>query len=204
MGVGDWLLGYTDPTPIEGVCWNALVKGYMGSYNLLRPVVSMVFGFFGVLSYAPCMWGMGQIFKETKTKRMESIFMIVGMGGWALLHYLYSAMIYLFAFLCRYRDGSTAILTLNSLYDAVMPGMSLWLLLMLLPFLLHFFDIARGSSLLPRKMLIFHPLVWWAILYTLPAAICNTAFTNGLKTFAMNGSMLIWLTALLIYGKDKR
>ena len=205
LWIGDWLLGYVEPTPIPEADRSALVRGYYTSdYSLLRPVIAMPLGFFGVLCYAPCMWGMGQIFKDEKIRRIQSALMIAGMGGWALLHYIYSAMIYLFVLLCRIVDINTAISVMNSMYKAVMPGMSLWLVLMLIPFLLHFFDIARGKSCLPKKMLFFHTLVWWAIIYFGTLVPPQTAFVNGLKTFAMNGSMLVWLFAVLIYNKTHR
>lgn len=199
LGTGDWLLGLTDPAPVDGAAWNALVTGYTRNYSLLRPVIAMPLGFFGVLSYAPCMWEMGQIFKDEKTRRIQSIFMIAGMGGWALLHYLYSAVIFVFAYSCRNIGQSEALNITNALYKAVMPGMSLWLVFMLIPFLLHFADIARGKAFLPKKMLAFHTLVWWAGVYSVTSVLPKTAFTNGLNTFAMNGAMLVWLAAVLIY-----
>ena len=199
LGTGDWLLGFTDPAPVDGAAWNALVTGYTRNYSLLRPVIAMPLGFFGVLSYAPCMWEMGQIFKDEKTRRIQSIFMIAGMGGWALLHYLYSAVIFVFAYSCRKIGQNEALNITNALYKAVMPGMSLWLVFMLIPFLLHFADIARGKAFLPKKMLAFHTLVWWAGIYSVTSVLPKTAFTNGLNTFAMNGAMLVWLAAVLIY-----
>ncbi len=199
LGTGDWLLGLTDPAPVDGAAWNALVTGYTRNYSLLRPVIAMPLGFFGVLSYAPCMWEMGQIFKDEKTRRIQSIFMIAGMGGWALLHYLYSAVIFVFAYSCRNIGQSEALNITNALYKAVMPGMSLWLVFMLIPFLLHFADIAKGKAFLPKKMLAFHTLVWWAGVYSVTSVLPKTAFTNGLNTFAMNGAMLVWLAAVLIY-----
>ncbi len=199
LGIGDWLLGFTDPTPIDGAAWNALTAGYTKDYDLLRPIIAMPLGFFGVLSYAPCMWEMGQIFKDEKTRKTQSIFMIAGMGGWALLHYLYSAVIFVFAWMCKNIGQSEALNTANALYKAVLPGMSLWLVFMLMPFVIHFADMARGKSRLPKKMLVFHTLVWWALIYFGTSALPKTAFTNGLNTFAMNGSMLVWLTAVLIY-----
>ena len=200
LGIGDWLLGFTDPSHIDGAVWNALVSGYTKNYSLLRPVIAMPLGFFGVLSYAPCIWEMGQIFKDKKTRKIQSIFMTASMGGWALLHYLYSAAVFVFAYSCRYIGQSEAVNITNALYGAVMPGMSLWLVFMLIPFILHFVDIARGKSYLPKKMLAFHTLVWWAVIYFGSSVLPKTAFTNGLKTFAMNGAMLVWLAAVLIYG----
>ena len=203
LGIGDWLLGYVDPAPINGVAWNALLAGYK-DYDVFRPVVAMPLGFFGVLSYAPCMWGMGQIFNDKKICRMQSILMIAGMGGWALLHYLYSAAIFVFAWMYQNIGLDEAIRTSNALYRAIMPGMSLWLIFMLVPFVFHFIDIVKGRSYLPKKILFFHTLVWWVLIYFGVSVLPQTAFLNGLRTFAMNGSMMIWLIAVLIYNNKNK
>ena len=174
-------------------------RGYADGYNTMRPVIAMPLGFFGVLCYAPCMWGLGQIFKNEKLRKLQSIMMIAGMGGWALLHYLYAAAVFVFAWMCQNIGQQAAIDTSNALYKAVMPGMSLWLVFMLFPFWIHFEDMIKGRSLLPRKMVFFHPLLWWALIYFGAFFLPPTAFANGLQTFAMNGAMLVWLAAMLIY-----
>ena len=204
LGIGDWLLGCVEPTAVNGTEWSALVGGYADGYNTLRPVIAMPLGFFGVLLYAPCMWGMGQIFKSENTRKLQSIMMIAGMGGWALLHYLYAAAVFVFAWMSQNISYQAAIDTSNALYKAVMPGMSLWLVFMLFPFWIHFEDMIKGRSYLPRRMVCFHPLVWWALIYFGTILMPHTAFTNGLQTFAMNGAMLVWLFSVLIYKQFKQ
>ena len=200
MGAGDWLLGLTEPSPVNGVLWDVLVMGYTTGYSMYRPTAAMLLGFFGVLFYAPCMWGMCGVFKNEKTRRRERIFMMTSMLGWALLHYIYSAAVFNFAYLYNAAGHEAAVNASNALYKAVLPGMVPWLTLMLLPFLLHFYDTAAGNSILPKRLLLFHPLIWWALFYFGTYIPAQTAFTNGLRTFAMNGSMLIWLIAVWIYS----
>ena len=61
-----------------------------------------------ILFYLPCMWQMGSIFMDEKTRRKNGWLMVAGLFGWLVIHYFYSILSFLFAWMAANTDAALA------------------------------------------------------------------------------------------------
>lgn len=204
MGAGDWLLGYVDPTPVAGAPWDWLKTGYTEGFALWRPMVAMALGGLAILFYLPAMWSMSKIFREETCRRKNGWMMVAGLFGWPMIHNFFGAVSCLYAWACARSGVTFAGEAVAALREAMAPGVMLWYVVMVVPFLVHIVDILRGKSYYSRKIALAHPLVWYLVICLISALLPASLFANGLYTFSMNGAMLVWFLTGLFWVRRAR
>ncbi len=97
FGIGDWLLGYVDPAPIEGNAFYFIRTGHGAGYNTGKAAVSLALAVAGICFLHPGFSHISDIAKEEKTKCSIGYAMEICSVGWLALHILVSINVAVFA-----------------------------------------------------------------------------------------------------------
>lgn len=197
FGVGDWLLGYVDPAPIEGNVFYFIREGHGAGYEPLKAVVSLVLAMMGICFLYPGFTHISDIAKNEKSKRGLEYTFVLCSFGWLALHILVSVNVIVFSEAEKSGGRELAVTLSGSLSNAGMSAMILIYLFVGASFVLLFVDILRQKTCLKRSAAVFSPLIPMGVISAAALILPQSPFSYGLYTFCMNGGMLVWFGYLL-------
>lgn len=203
FGIGDWLLGYVDPTPIEGDLFYFIRAGHGADYPVIKVIITMVLAMAGMLFYFPALIHISDVAADKKTaSHLRYTFGLCAVG-WLVIHLLVSMNVMVYSWMMGNAGVELANGISNLLGNAMLPCLYISYIFVGIPFILLITDIFRGKTRLKRWEVVFTPLIWMVIVNVAANIMPATAFSYGLYTFCMNGGMLVWFLYLLA-DKDCR
>lgn len=192
FGIGDWLLGYVDPAPIEGNIFYFIRTGHGEGYNLSKAAFALVLAMAGMCFLYP-----GFVHISDKTKRSLGYAFGLCSIGWLALHILVSVNVLVFAQADKSGGRELAVTLSDSLSSAGMAVLFCIFLLIVFPLVVLFIDILCRKTCLKRTAVCFSPIVPMAVISIAAQFLPQSPFSYGLYTFCMNGGMLVWFGYLL-------
>ena len=197
FGIGDWLLGYVDPAPIEGNAFYFIRAGHGAGYNLSKAAFALALAMAGMCFLYPGFVHIADIVKDEKTKcSLEYAFGLCSIG-WLALHILVSVNVLVFAHAEKNGGRELAVALSGSLGSAGMAALFCIFFLVAVSFVMLFIDILRQKTCLKRSAVLFSPIVPMMVIFIAAQLLPQSPFSYGLYTFCMNGGMLVWFVYLL-------
>lgn len=200
FGIGDWLLGYVNPAPVEGNVFYFIRAGHGADYNTLKVGITLVLAVFGIFFLFSGFMHIMDIAKDERTKRLLGYAFGLCSIGWIMLHLLVSFNVLVFseaeknggrvlAVVLSGRLGSTGIAVEKcaSLF-AVGAGIILAAAILF------------GNTCLKKRSVFFSPIIQMVVFITVSQVLPTSAFSYGIYTFNMNAAMMVWFAYLLAEG----
>ena len=194
VGLGDYLLGYVEPTVIEN---SSLLKiGYGADYNLYLPIVSMLVASVGMIFYVPMFLGISNTITSSKLKKAFLVTSACGFFGWLMIHYYVSSLVYQYAW--GVQNGvNNAFEYTTAVLDAFSPIISSWYCIVIIPFILHFFATITGKTSLPKATTLANPLLCLLYIAIILSVLPESKFASALQMGIASEAILIWIITLL-------
>lgn len=146
-------------------------ESYMnGSYGLWRPVFLLITGVLGMFFYSFGVKAMHDMIRP-EYKKLRFFIKYGGLGyicSGAALHFFIGTLSYWVAFLSPEFGRETAIRIVDSYYNTFIGGEYLLYIPIAVLMLGSFFAVASGRTVIPKKMAVFHILVWQIIFVSIP------------------------------------
>ena len=205
MAAGDWLRGRI---PIQetdtGMCDRAYYLS--GSYGLWRPVLIVGLGAIGAFLYFFLVKALnadiGAQYRKTKSVQyLCGIFT----AAVALAIHLWSATLAWFTAYLGPRIGEKAALAAVTAYrDDMLAAILPMYVPMVLMIGIHFAMLLLGKTRYPRRMLVFHPVTWNALLVVIPdiaqaLQVPAATWMSVMSQSSTNSVIVIWCIAAAIY-----
>lgn len=201
FGIGDWLLGYVDPTPIEGDLFYFIRAGHGADYQRLRAVLAMALAMAGMFLYFPALLHISDVAEDPKTaSHLRYAFGLFSLGA-IVIHLLVTVNVIAYSWMAESAGAEPANSLSNLLGGSLLPCLFIAFIFVGLPFVWLIVDILRGKTRLKRWEALFTPLVWMVIADAAAALLPSSAFSYGLYTFGINGGILVWFVYLLASKK---
>lgn len=197
FGIGDWLLGYVDPAPIEENVFYFIRTGHGAGYNFSKAAFALVLAMVGMCFLYPGFVHISDIEKDEKTKRsIEYVFGLCSIG-WLALHILVSVNVIVFSQAEKSGGHELAVTLSSSLGRAGMAAVFCVFFFAAVSMVMLFIDILRRKTCLKRMAVFFSPIVPMSVIFIVAQFLPQSPFSYGLYTFFMNGGMLVWFMYLL-------
>lgn len=201
FGIGDWLLGYVDPTLIDFDLFYFIRAGHGADYNIVKVIITMVLAMAGMLFYFPALIHIADVATDKKTAfHLRYTFGLCAFG-WLVIHFIVAVNVMVYSWMMKNAGSELAYGISNFLGNAMLPCLCAASIFAGIPLILLIADILRGKTRMKRWEVVFTPLIWMAIIAAVSNIIPTTAFSYGLYTFCMNGGMLVWFLYLLVQRK---
>lgn len=197
FGIGDWLLGYVDPAPIEGNIFYFICAGYGAGYHLSKVTFALILALAGMCFLYPGFVHMSDTAKDKKTKRSLGYAFGLCSAGWLALHILVSVNVIVFSQAEKSGGRELAVTLSSSLSRAGMAALLCIFLLVAVSLVMLSIDILCRKICLKRPAVLFSPIVPMGIIFAAAQILPQSPFSYGLYTFCMNGGMLVWFGYLL-------
>lgn len=197
LAIGDWLIGYIDPTIIGDSM--ILVKGCR-NVGYIRPVLSMLFAMVGAIM---CTYGMlcksDTIQSESKFKSLYKYSVIFGALQWIFIHFIFCGFRYQYQYLWNENYGELACDAINKVTEAFMPIILLSFMIIIIPFVVYFLALLRKKTLFPRWMTICYMFTFSVIFKIVAQILGDTSISNGFSTSSNNMAIAIWFLCVYVY-----
>ena len=197
FGIGDWLLGYVDPTPVSDA-FSVLKQGHGDGYELWKITWTLLLGALGVPFMMAGCAHMAELTKSETHKKILRGSMLPLPVGWLLIHFTVSCGIYAYAWNIQAGDPSRALRMAEEMTGMLRGTQLIAALFVGVPLLLLILFVLCGKTELPKTSLFFTPVLWMALLSAVKFFAAPTPFSNGIDTFCMNAGMMIWFSYLMI------
>ncbi len=197
FGIGDWLLGYVDPTMVEGHIFYFIRAGHGADYDTAKAAVTLGMAVSGMCFLYPGFMHISDIAKDEKTKRSLGYAFGLCPVGWLVLHFLVDVNVIVFSQAEKNGGRELAVTLSNRLDNAGAAALFFASLFMGIPLIMLTICIARKKTCLRRTAVFFSPIVPMAVIFVVSQVLPRTPFSYGLYTFCMNGGMIIWFAYLL-------
>lgn len=201
FGIGDWLLGYVDPMPVEGDVFYFIRAGHGVDYNTLRIDVTLALAVVGIFFLYPGFIHIADIAKEGKTKRLLGYAFGLCSVGWMMLHLLVSVNVLVFSEAAKSIGYEYAAVFSNRLGNAGLAVEKCASLFAVGAGIVLIVAILRGNTYLKKSAIVFSPIVPMLIVIVIAYVLPQSAFSYGLYTFNMNAAMMVWFVYLLAVGR---
>lgn len=198
FGIGDWLLGYVDPAPIEGDVFYFIRAGHGAEYHLSKAAFALVLAVAGMCFLYPGFVHISDIAKDEKTKRSLGYAFGLCSAGWLTLHILVSMNVLVFAQAEKSGGHELAVTLSGSLWNVGMAALCCAGLFISVPLIMLCVDILRRKTCMERAGVFFTPLIPMAVILIAAQILPQSPFSYGLYTFCMNGGMLVWFMYLFV------
>lgn len=197
ISIGDWLIGYIDPTPLDRL--SVLVEGCR-EIGYVRPVLSMLAAFAGVLllTYG-LMCLVETVSDDGKLKAVYKYSVIFGSLQWLFLHFIFCGFRYIYQFLWNKGLEETAYETVNTVCNAFMPVIAISTVCMMVPFIVYLILLLRNKTIFPRWTVSFYMLTFTIVFKVLAKLLGETAIAYGFSTASNNMAIAIWLFVTWVY-----
>ena len=198
IGYGDWLLGYVDPIILDDSFY--LRSGHGVTYELWKPIVSMIVATVGMLFYIPLFYGLSQTIQTKRTKIVFLVTSIFGLTGWLLVHYYVSSLVYQYAWGVQHNipeafEYTTAVL------EAFFPFLLTCFATGGIPAIVHLIATLKGKTCLQKWTAFVNPIFGLSIIAIIIYIAPQSKFIDGIRMMMIHESMFIWSVAILISRK---
>lgn len=198
FGIGDWLLGYVDPTLIEEDLFYFIRVGHGVDFQTIRGVITMILAMIGMLFYLPGLKHIADITLDKKSSNhLRYVFELCSIG-WFTIHFIVVVNVLVYSWTIKSIGTESAYAISNYLGNALLPCLYIAYIFVAIPLILLIIYIFLGKTHLKKRDIIFTPIIWMIIINVIVFILPSTAFSYGLYTFGMNGGMLVWFIYLLI------
>lgn len=199
FGVGDWLLGYVDPTPIGENIFGFICAGHGAGYDAWKIVITLVMAMVGICFLIPGMVCIANVAKKAGSKRLLQYLLVLCAIGWIVIHFAVAVNVLVFS-LAEKAGGRELAVTLSRnmdsacllfLYCAYVFVAAALVTLMVL--------ILCGKTRLKRTAALFTPAIPMGIIAVISGLLPVSPFAYGLSTFCMNGGLIVWFVYLMFH-----
>lgn len=202
FAVGDWLLGYVDPTPAGENIFYFIREGHGIGYNTSRSAAAAAISAVGMFFLYPGFARISDIAKNEKTRLSLEYLLGLCSAGWLTIHLTVAVNVFVFSQAEKIGGRELAAEFSNSLGNASLLTLGFAYLFAAAAFMKLIFDILRRKTYMKRTAAFFTPIVPMAVIWAVSLTLPSSAFSYGLYTFCMNGGMLVWFLYLLaVNGK---
>lgn len=203
FGIGDWLLGYVEPTLIGGDVFYFIRAGHGADYDMAKSVVTLILMIIGICFLYPGLLHISEIANDEKTKRQLKYACGLCSFGWLTLHMNVTLNVIAFSEADKIGGRELATTLSERLGSACMPITCGAFLLTAPALFLLAANIWRRKTFLRRSALFFIPAVPAAVIMLVAMLIPSSPFSYGFYTFCMNGGMLVWFGYLFAVNNLK-
>lgn len=196
FGVGDWLLGWVDPTPVSAA-FSVLKAGHGAEYPMAKLAITLTLGALGVPFLLAGCAHMAELVKEERRSAFRYAMALLPVG-WLLIHFTVSCGLFAYSWnMGAGQEGAAldmALATMNLFRGSQLVAYAFaGVPLVLLPVYVF-----KGWTSLEKSSQWFTPFLWMALLAAVKFVAPATPFTNGIDTFCMNGGLIVWFAYLLL------
>lgn len=200
FGIGDWLLGYVDPTPVKDAFY-FISEGHGNSYEVEKATATLVLASVGMFFFYIGLSHTGDIAKDEKWRRLLNMAFAFCSVGWLIIHFVVAVNVAAFSWASKNVSQAAAAELSKNMSGATQPALYIAYLMIIPSLVLVIIAIAKSKTVLSKKSIAFSPIVGMALLDIISVLLPSSAFSKGLYTFCMNGGLLIWYIYLLATSK---
>ena len=200
FGIGDWLLGYVDPTVVNA-SFSVIKAGHGAGYDLSKITVTLLLGAVGVPFLMLGCVKMAEFVKEDRKRRLFRFWMALLPVGWLMIHFTVSVSICVYSWGMQTLTGNMAEKLASDLLQRMQPTQIVSYLFAGIPLVLLPVYVLGGKTFLKKQSQAFTPALWMLLFSVLKFVLPPSPFSNGMDTFCMNAGMIIWF-AYLMMAKD--
>lgn len=197
FGIGDWLLGYVDPMPIDGDIFYFIRAGHGADYDTLKAAVTLAFAAVGTFFLCPGLLHLADIAKDGETAGWLRLAGALCCIGWATLHLNVAVNVAVFSEAAKIGGNGLAVTLSNRLGNVCLPVTYGSFLLIGMGLVILTAGILRKKTVLHKSAVIFIPVIPALVIIVISQLLPHSPFSYGLYTFNMNGGLLVWLAYLL-------
>ena len=197
FGIGDWLLGFVDPTVPEAKVFYYIRMGHGAQYAGWKIHVTLILAMVGICFYLPAMKHIADVMKEERIRGLLGPAFSLCAVGWMVLHLIVTLNVAFFheTFALTGWDKATRISGSTIGYSVF--GLYPAMVFIAVPICLLSILILLEKTVLRKMAFCFSPLLWMLIWFTAAQELPTSPFSYGLYTYCMNGAMLVWFLYLL-------
>lgn len=203
FAVGDWLLGWVDPTEIAGVSAFFVRAGHGADYSVGKIVVTLVFAMLGMCFLSPCFAHISDLSDDEKTKKTLKYTFGLCSTSFVVIHFAASANALVFSRADQISGRESAAALVNGFSEVVSPALSIAYVFLGAALLVLPIAILRGKTSLRKSAAAFTPFVPMAVFAIAEKILPLVPFTYGLYTFTINAGMIVWFIYLSINCGNK-
>lgn len=197
FGIGDWLLGYVDPTQVGADVFYFIRAGHGAEYPLARAAGAMILAMIDVLFYLPAFTHIGDVATDRKTSaHLRYTFGLCAIG-WFAIHFLVGINVIAYAWTAKSAGADLANGLSGYLGNSMLVCLYAAYLFVGVPCVWLIVAILRKKTALRKPAAIFTPLIWMGIVGAAANVLPASPFSYGLYTFCMNAGMAVWFVYLL-------
>lgn len=97
FGVGDWLLGYVDPTPIGENIFYFISAGHGVGYDAWKIVVTLVMAMVGMCFLIPGMVSIADVAQKSGERSLLRYLFMLCAVGWIVIHFAVAVNVLVFS-----------------------------------------------------------------------------------------------------------
>ena len=208
MAAGDWLLGCV---PLQETDAGMFNRAYYlsGAYGLWRSVLTVGLGAIGGFLYYFVIKALNADIdgEYRKTKTVHYLCGVFTVAVALTIHTWVATMAWFTAYLGPRIGQEAAVAAVTTYQDGMLPAIAPMYVPMILAFGIHFAVLLVGKTRYPRRMLIFHPVIWNILLAGIPdiaQAMQMPAATwmSVMSQSSTNTAIVIWCVAAAAYERN--
>ncbi len=198
FGVGDWLLGYVDPSVVPYDVFYFISAGHGADYPDWKITVTMICAIIGVLFLWQGFVHISDLMTEEKNRAGAARVFTFLTYSWLIIHLVVTLMVFMHSYSCRNIGIEQAVIITNGVDKILDPCILIAYLILGIAMIDLIIVIARGKTVLKRTEAFITPLTWMLLIGAVSFFLPTSPFSKGLYTFCMNGGMIVWFIRLLI------
>ena len=203
FGLGDWLLGFVDPSKVDGEVFYFISAGHGADYADWKIVVTLVSAVIGVLFFSQGCVHIADFMKAEKDKAgARRVFSFITYP-WLTIHFTVTIMVFTYSYMCKNTGESQAVRMsqyMDRLFD---PFVLLSYFIVLVAFVDLIIVIVKGKTRLKKSEAFLTPVTWICVIVIISMILPKSTFSKGLYTFSMNGGMIIWFIRELFRKQEE-
>ena len=197
FGIGDWLLGYVDPTDVTGDVFYFISAGHGADYPVRKLTVTMISAVIGVLFMQQGCVHISDVMKDEKDKAGAARVFTFLTYAWLVIHFVVASNVFAYSYICRNFGSEQAAQFSKELGKILDPCLYISYFIFIVAMIDLILVIAKGRTYLSRREAFFTPLTWICLIGGVSLLLPESAFSKGLYTFCMNGGLMIWFIRMV-------
>lgn len=199
FGVGDWLLGYVDPTPIGENIFYFISAGHGAGYDAWKIVVTLVMAMVGMCFLIPGMVSIADVAQKSGERSLLRYLFMLCAVGWIVIHFAVAVNVLVFSLAERTGGRELAVTLSHGLDSACLLFLYCAYVFVAAALIMLIILILCGKTCLKRTAALFTPIIPMGILAVASGLLPISPFAYGLYTFCMNGGLFVWFAYLLFH-----
>lgn len=199
FGVGDWLLGYVDPTPIGENIFYFISAGHGAGYDAWKIVVTLVMAMAGMCFLIPGMICIAEVARKSGARRLLRYLFALCAVGWIVIHFGVAVNVLVFSMAERAGGRELAVTLSHNMDSACLLFLYCAYVFVAAALITLIVLILCGKTRLKRTAALFTPAVPMGIISAVSGLLPASPFAYGLSTFCMNGGLIVWFVYLLLH-----